>query len=115
METLTDIYINKLYDDLQIEKTAVMLEYKNDKELKNTIIINQKLTIVEGIMKNLIKYRNIRIKQKLKDKDGYFVKKQEPEGGTLKTVFFGIDVDFFEKNFEKYSLIEWFIYGLTPV
>jgi hypothetical protein len=67
METLTDIYINKLYDDLQIEKTAVMLEYKNDKELKNTIIINQKLTIVEGIMKNLIKYRNIRIKQKLKD------------------------------------------------
>ena len=37
--------------------------------------------------------------QKLKDKDGYFVKKQEPEGGTLKTVFFGIDVDFFEKNF----------------
>ena len=44
-----------------------MLEYKNDKELKNTVIINQKLTIVEGMMKNLIKYRNIRIKQKLKD------------------------------------------------
>jgi len=67
METLTDTYINKLYDDLQIEKTAILLEYKNDKELKNTIIINQKLNIVESMMKNLIKYRNIRIKQKLKD------------------------------------------------
>ena len=67
METLTETFITKLYDDLQSEKNAIMLEYKNDKELKNTVIINQKLNIVEGMMKNLIKYRNIRIKQKLKD------------------------------------------------
>jgi len=67
METLTESYITKLYDDMQSEKNAVLLEYKNDKELKNTVIINQKLSIIEGMMKSLIKYRNIRIKQKLKD------------------------------------------------
>jgi hypothetical protein len=52
---------------MQSEKNVIMLEYKNDKELKNNIIINQKMSIVEGMMKSLIKYRNIRIKQKLKD------------------------------------------------
>jgi glycosyltransferase involved in cell wall biosynthesis len=40
-----------------------------------------------------------KVYKNLKNKDGYFVNKQEPEGGTLKTVFFGIDVDFFENNF----------------
>jgi len=67
METLDEAYITKLYDDLQSEKNAIMLEYKNDKELKNSIIITQKLALIEGMMKSLIKYRNIRIKQKLKD------------------------------------------------
>ena len=65
--TLDDNYINKLYDDLQTEKNSIMLEYKNDKELKNTVIITQKLSLVEGMMKSLIKYRNIKIKSKLKD------------------------------------------------
>lgn len=35
----------------------------------------------------------------LKNKNGYFVQKSEPEGQTLKTVFHAIDVDFFKKNF----------------
>jgi hypothetical protein len=67
METLSEQYITKLYDDLQTEKNAIMLEYKNDKELKNTIIITQKISLVESMMKTLIKYRNIKLKQKLKE------------------------------------------------
>jgi hypothetical protein len=67
MNTLDETYISKLYDDLQTEKNSVLQEYKNDKELKNTIIITQKINIVESMMKNLIKYRNIKLKQKLKD------------------------------------------------
>lgn len=35
----------------------------------------------------------------LKNKNGYFVQKSEPEGQTLKTVFHAVDVDFFKKNF----------------
>jgi hypothetical protein len=67
MSTFDDTYINKLYDELQTEKTAILLDYKNDKELKNTIVITQKLSLIEGMMKSLIKYRNIKIKSKLKD------------------------------------------------
>ena len=67
MNTLDETYISKLYDDLQTEKNSVLQEYKNDKELKNTVIITQKINIVESMMKNLIKYRNIKLKQKLKD------------------------------------------------
>lgn len=35
----------------------------------------------------------------LKNKNGYFIQKSEPEGQTLKTVFHAVDVDFFKKNF----------------
>jgi hypothetical protein len=59
--------IDKLYDIFQTEKNSIMLDYKNDKELKNVLFNSQKLSLVEGMMKNLIKYRNIKLKAKLKD------------------------------------------------
>ena len=60
-------YIDKLYDIFQTEKNSIMLDYKNDKELNNVLFNSQKLSLIEGMMKNLIKYRNIKLKAKLKD------------------------------------------------
>jgi hypothetical protein len=61
-----DNYINKLYDELTNSRNALMLELKNDKELTKEKFINPKLQCVETITKLLLKYRNIRIKEKIK-------------------------------------------------
>jgi len=67
MNTVTEQFITKLYDDIQMEKTYILLEMKNDKELKNITSNNQKITILDSITKNILKYRNISLKEKLKN------------------------------------------------
>lgn len=59
-------YINRFYDELNNSRNSLMTELKNDKELTKERIISQKLNCVDSIMKNLLKYRNLRTKEKLK-------------------------------------------------
>jgi hypothetical protein len=58
-------YLNNLTDVLQIERNSVVLELKNDTELNKTKELTNKLSILESMIRNSIKYRNIILKQKL--------------------------------------------------
>lgn len=61
-----DNYINRLYDETNNAHNSLMNELKNDKECQKEKVINAKLHCVDSIMKSILKYRNIRIKEKLK-------------------------------------------------
>jgi len=66
MSALNEQYLNRLYDDLQTEKSRLFLELKNDKELVHERVINQKLTCIDSMLRSLMKLRNIQIKDMLK-------------------------------------------------
>jgi hypothetical protein len=61
-----EMYINNLYDEFNNTRSSLMLQLKNDKECNKERIINQKIVCIDNLMKNLLKYRNINIKEKLK-------------------------------------------------
>ena len=61
-----DNYINRLYDEANNARNSLMNDLKNDKECQKEKTINSKLQCVDNIMKSILKYRNIRIKEKLK-------------------------------------------------
>lgn len=60
------IYINKLINDIQLERNKLYNDLKNDVELNHDKVINSKLSAVDGIFKSTLKLRNIIIKEKLK-------------------------------------------------
>ena len=67
MNNLEDMnYINRLYDELNSCRNVLMNDLKNDKECTKERIINQKIQCVDNLMKNVLKYRNINTKEKLK-------------------------------------------------
>jgi hypothetical protein len=59
-------YINRLYDELNSCRNTLMNDLKNDKECTKEKILNQKIMCVDNLMKNILKYRNINTKEKLK-------------------------------------------------
>jgi hypothetical protein len=61
-----EMYVNNLYDEFNNTRGALMLQLKNDKELTKEKTITQKIVCIDNIMKNLLKYRNINTKEKLK-------------------------------------------------
>lgn len=61
-----EMYVNNLYDEFNNTRGALMLQLKNDKELIKEKTITQKIVCIDNIMKNLLKYRNINTKEKLK-------------------------------------------------
>ena len=61
-----DNYINRLYDEFNNARSSLMLELKNDKECNKEKVLNQKILCVDNLMKNILKYRNIKMKEKLK-------------------------------------------------
>ena len=67
MNNLEDAnYINRLYDELNSCRNTLMNDLKNDKECTKEKILNQKIICVDNLMKNILKYRNINTKEKLK-------------------------------------------------
>jgi len=67
MNNLEDMnYINRLYDELNSCRNTLMNDLKNDKECTKERILNQKIMCVDNLMKNVLKYRNINTKEKLK-------------------------------------------------
>jgi hypothetical protein len=61
-----EMYINNLYDEFNNTRSSLMLQLKNDKELTKERIINQKIACIDNLMKNILKYRNINTKEKLR-------------------------------------------------
>jgi hypothetical protein len=59
-------FINRLYDDLNNTRSSLVNELKNDKECLKEKQLNSKIACVDNIMKNLLKYRNLKTKEKLK-------------------------------------------------
>lgn len=59
-------YIDRLYDEFTTARQALMTEMKNDKECTKEKVINAKLACVDNVLKSLLKYRNVVIKEKLK-------------------------------------------------
>jgi hypothetical protein len=59
-------YINKLYDELNTSRTTLLNDMKNDTECLKERELNAKLSIVDTIIRNILKYRNIITKAKLK-------------------------------------------------
>jgi len=45
-------------------KDEVMTEFNNDKEQNYTSLLTQKLTILDNLLKNIIKYKNLATKEK---------------------------------------------------
>ncbi len=61
-----EIYITNLYDEFNNTRNSLMLQLKNDKECTKEVSLNKKIVCIDNIMKNLLKYRNINTKEKLK-------------------------------------------------
>ena len=66
MNEINENTLNQLFDNFQQERQKIILEIKNDKEMKNEKYLNQKLSTIETIIKNLLKFRNIQLKQQQK-------------------------------------------------
>jgi hypothetical protein len=58
-------YIKTLYEEFNTVREKLMTELKNDVECTKERTINQKITCIDNLMKNLLKFRNIGIKEKL--------------------------------------------------
>jgi hypothetical protein len=59
-------YIEKLYEEFNTERTKLMTEIKNDKECEKEKVLNSKVICLDNLMRNILKFRNICIKDKLK-------------------------------------------------
>jgi len=59
-------YLNNLFENFQNERNKLLLDLKNDKELTKERDIHSKLLVMESLTKNVLKYRNLIIKEKLK-------------------------------------------------
>jgi hypothetical protein len=59
-------YLNNLFESFQTERNKLLLDLKNDKELTKEKDIHSKLLVMESLTKNVLKYRNLIIKEKLK-------------------------------------------------
>ena len=64
--SIDDGYINRMFDDWTSQRNILMMEMKNDKEMTKERILTQKLTCIDNLIKNILKYRNINIKEKMK-------------------------------------------------
>lgn len=63
---INEQYLNQLIENFQNERTKLIQDFKNDKELKHKEL-EGKLNCCEKITKELIKYRNLIIKAKIKE------------------------------------------------
>jgi hypothetical protein len=66
MSKFNDQVINNMIDDLMSEKNTLMMDLKNDKEMKHYQFLVQKMGLMDIMVKSMIKYRNIITKDKLK-------------------------------------------------
>jgi len=66
MSQINEQYLEKIFEDLLNHKNKILIDLKNDKDMKHEKDINCELQVLDILLKTSIKYRNIIIKQKLK-------------------------------------------------
>ena len=66
MNNIDEQYLNNLFESFQKERNKLLLDLKNDKELTKEKDIHAKLLVMENLTKNVLKYRNLIIKEKIK-------------------------------------------------
>jgi len=66
MSQINEQYLEKIFEDLLNHKNKLLIDLKNDKDMKHEKDINCELQVLDILLKTSIKYRNIIIKQKLK-------------------------------------------------
>jgi hypothetical protein len=59
-------YIEKLYEEFNTERNKLMTDLKKDKECEKEKVITSKILCLDNLMRNILKFRNICIKDKLK-------------------------------------------------
>ena len=64
---INEQYLNQAFENFNNEKNKLYQDLKNDKELNKTKMIESKINTVEKITKEILKYRNLLIKSKMKD------------------------------------------------
>lgn len=71
METITEQYLDNLYDNLTRESSKILTDIKTDKEETTKVADLQKqFAIINTLMMNVLKLRNLRAKIK-KRIDGF--------------------------------------------
>ena len=71
METITEQYLDNLYENLTRESSKILTDIKTDKEETSRVADLQKqFAIINTLMMNVLKLRNIRTKIK-KKLDGF--------------------------------------------
>lgn len=61
-----ETYLNRLYEELNTSHGVLMNDLKNDKECTKEKVLTGKLQCIDVMRRALLKYRNIRTKDKLK-------------------------------------------------
>jgi hypothetical protein len=56
--------LDSYYNTIMKHKDEVMTEFNNDKEQNYTSLLTQKLSILDNLLKNIIKYKNLATKEK---------------------------------------------------
>ena len=64
--SIDDGYINRMFDDWTAQRNIIMMEMKNDKEMTKEKFLTAKITCIDNILKNILKYRNLNVKEKIK-------------------------------------------------
>jgi hypothetical protein len=59
-------YIEKLFEEFNTERNKLMTDLKKDKECEKEKVLNSKIMCLDNLMRNILKFRNICIKDKLK-------------------------------------------------
>ena len=67
MNDINDQTLNQLFEKFTSERNKIILDIKNDTDMTKEKILSLKLTTVDILIKSILKYRNILVKEKLKD------------------------------------------------
>ena len=64
--SIDDGYINRMFDEWTAQRNILMMEMKNDKEMTKEKFLTSKIGCIDNILKNILKYRNLNVKEKIK-------------------------------------------------
>ena len=67
MNEINDQSLNQLFEKFQSERNTIILDIKNDTDMNKEKILNLKLNTLDQMIKAILKYRNILVKEKMKD------------------------------------------------
>lgn len=56
--------LDSFYDNIQKHKNEIMEDFRKDKEEKFSSLNNQKMMLLDNLLKTIIKYRNMANKEK---------------------------------------------------